>query len=102
LAALWRPLFIVPLFQLLFQNFASRAVLDALGSCLNNKYSEGYPGQRYVSLLCLAEPVTGMYHLMVHVGTTLGQKTYLSLGDKSQNSAQPLLHVAGIRKTRSF
>ncbi|XP_059991315.1 serine hydroxymethyltransferase, cytosolic isoform X2 [Lagenorhynchus albirostris] len=28
------------------ENFASRAVLEALGSCLNNKYSEGYPGQR--------------------------------------------------------
>ena len=22
-------------------------MLEALGSCLNNKYSEGYPGQRY-------------------------------------------------------
>uniref|UniRef100_A0A8C6CAA9 Serine hydroxymethyltransferase n=1 Tax=Monodon monoceros TaxID=40151 RepID=A0A8C6CAA9_MONMO len=29
------------------ENFASRAVLEALGSCLTNKYSEGYPGQRY-------------------------------------------------------
>ncbi|XP_074063758.1 serine hydroxymethyltransferase, cytosolic [Macrotis lagotis] len=29
------------------ENFASRAVLEALGSCLNNKYSEGFPGQRY-------------------------------------------------------
>ena len=29
------------------QNFCSRAALEALGSCLNNKYSEGYPGQRY-------------------------------------------------------
>uniref|UniRef100_A0AAX7V0G6 Serine hydroxymethyltransferase n=1 Tax=Astatotilapia calliptera TaxID=8154 RepID=A0AAX7V0G6_ASTCA len=29
------------------ENFASRAVLEALGSCMNNKYSEGYPGQRY-------------------------------------------------------
>uniref|UniRef100_V5GNG3 Serine hydroxymethyltransferase n=2 Tax=Ixodes ricinus TaxID=34613 RepID=V5GNG3_IXORI len=29
------------------ENFASRSVLEALGSCLNNKYSEGYPGQRY-------------------------------------------------------
>ncbi|ETE72452.1 Serine hydroxymethyltransferase, cytosolic, partial [Ophiophagus hannah] len=29
------------------ENFASRAVLEALGSCLNNKYSEGYPGQRW-------------------------------------------------------
>lgn len=29
------------------ENFASCAVLEALGSCMNNKYSEGYPGQRY-------------------------------------------------------
>jgi len=29
------------------ENFASKAVLDALGSCLNDKYSEGYPGLRY-------------------------------------------------------
>ncbi|KAG5832857.1 serine hydroxymethyltransferase, cytosolic [Anguilla anguilla] len=29
------------------ENFASRAVLEALGSCMHNKYSEGYPGQRY-------------------------------------------------------
>eukprot|EP00096_Caligus_rogercresseyi_P006283 TRINITY_DN22619_c0_g1_i1.p1 TRINITY_DN22619_c0_g1~~TRINITY_DN22619_c0_g1_i1.p1 ORF type:complete len:486 (+),score=105.05 TRINITY_DN22619_c0_g1_i1:17-1474(+) len=29
------------------ENFASRGVLEALGSCLNNKYSEGYPDQRY-------------------------------------------------------
>lgn len=28
------------------ENFTSRAVLEALGSCMNNKYSEGYPGQR--------------------------------------------------------
>ncbi|RZF36159.1 hypothetical protein LSTR_LSTR013383 [Laodelphax striatellus] len=29
------------------ENFCSRSALEALGSCLNNKYSEGYPGQRY-------------------------------------------------------
>lgn len=29
------------------ENFASKAVLEALGSVLNNKYSEGYPGKRY-------------------------------------------------------
>uniref|UniRef100_A0A8C9Y0H9 glycine hydroxymethyltransferase n=1 Tax=Sander lucioperca TaxID=283035 RepID=A0A8C9Y0H9_SANLU len=27
--------------------FLHRAALEAQGSCLNNKYSEGYPGQRY-------------------------------------------------------
>ena len=43
------------------ENFTSRAVLDALGSVLSNKYSEGYPAARYyggnenidqVELLC--------------------------------------------------
>lgn len=29
------------------ENFTSRAVLDALGSEMQNKYSEGYPGARY-------------------------------------------------------
>lgn len=29
------------------ENFTSRAVIEALGSCLTNKYSEGYPGARY-------------------------------------------------------
>jgi len=29
------------------ENFASRAVIDAMGTPLNNKYAEGYPGRRY-------------------------------------------------------
>lgn len=29
------------------ENFTSKAVLDAMGSCLTNKYAEGYPGRRY-------------------------------------------------------
>ncbi len=29
------------------ENFAPRAVLEAQGSVLNNKYAEGYPGKRY-------------------------------------------------------
>lgn len=29
------------------ENYASKDVLEALGSELNNKYSEGYPGRRY-------------------------------------------------------
>ncbi|HEY3387540.1 MAG TPA: serine hydroxymethyltransferase [Saprospiraceae bacterium] len=29
------------------ENFTSIAVLEAMGSCLTNKYAEGYPGKRY-------------------------------------------------------
>lgn len=33
--------------SLLAQNFTSKAVMEALGSCLTNKYAEGLPGARY-------------------------------------------------------
>jgi glycine hydroxymethyltransferase len=29
------------------ENLTSKAVMECLGSCLTNKYSEGYPGKRY-------------------------------------------------------
>jgi len=29
------------------ENFTSKQVLEAMGSCLTNKYAEGYPGHRY-------------------------------------------------------
>lgn len=29
------------------ENFTSQAVMDAMGSCLTNKYAEGYPRRRY-------------------------------------------------------
>ena len=29
------------------ENYASKAVMEAMGSCLTNKYSEGYVGKRY-------------------------------------------------------
>ena len=29
------------------ENFVSEDVMQAMGSCLTNKYAEGYPGKRY-------------------------------------------------------
>jgi len=29
------------------ENFASKEVINAMGTCLTNKYAEGYPGKRY-------------------------------------------------------
>ncbi len=29
------------------ENFVSMQVMEAMGSCLTNKYAEGYPGRRY-------------------------------------------------------
>eukprot|EP00606_Chrysophyceae_sp_TOSAG23-5_P000359 GSChrysophyteH2.ASY1.ANO1.957.1 assembled CDS len=32
------------------ENFTSKSVMQALGSCMSNKYSEGYPGARCVCI----------------------------------------------------
>lgn len=39
------------------ENYASKAVLEAVGSVLTNKYSEGYPGARYYNGNALADDV---------------------------------------------
>jgi glycine hydroxymethyltransferase len=42
------------------ENFASRAVLDCLGSCLTNKYSEGVVGARYYGGNEIIDKVEGL------------------------------------------
>ncbi len=39
------------------ENYASVAVLEACGSVLNNKYSEGYPGRRYYEGQQFIDPI---------------------------------------------
>src|SRR5207245_6600056 len=39
------------------ENYVSRAVLQATGSVLTNKYSEGYPGRRYYEGQQLIDPI---------------------------------------------
>jgi glycine hydroxymethyltransferase len=80
------------------ENFASRAVLAALGSVMNNKYAEGYPGKRYyggcgevdkVEVLAQerAKQLFGADHANVqpHSGSQANMTAYLALiehGDK--------------------
>lgn len=80
------------------ENFASRAVLAALGSVMNNKYAEGYPGKRYyggcsevdkVEILAQdrAKVLFGADHANVqpHSGSQANMTAYLALiehGDK--------------------
>lgn len=41
------------------ENVTSRAVFDALGSPMSNKYSEGYPGARYYGTTSTIDVHTG-------------------------------------------
>jgi glycine hydroxymethyltransferase len=80
------------------ENFVSRAVLEATGSVMTNKYAEGYPGRRYyggcefvdvVERLAIerAKEVFGAEHVNVqpHSGTSANMAVYfgfLKPGDK--------------------
>ncbi|HLF12201.1 MAG TPA: serine hydroxymethyltransferase [Gammaproteobacteria bacterium] len=74
------------------ENYASQAVMEATGSILNNKYSEGYPGRRYyegqdyidqVELLAIerAKNLFGARHANVqpYSGSPANQAVYLAL-----------------------
>ncbi len=80
------------------ENHVSRAVLDAQGSVLTNKYAEGYPGSRYYGGCEYADEVEqlatdratelfGAEHVNVqpHSGTQANQAVYFAMlepGDK--------------------
>jgi glycine hydroxymethyltransferase len=76
------------------ENYASRAVLEATGSILTNKYSEGYPGRRYyegqqnidrLEELCIerARQVFGAEHVNVqpYSGSPANQAVYVALAE---------------------
>src|SRR5688500_18401134 len=80
------------------ENFVSRAVLEAAGSVLTNKYAEGYPGKRYYGgcefvdvaealAISRAKTLFGAEHANVqpHSGAQANMAVYLTLlqpGDK--------------------
>ncbi len=74
------------------ENFTSRAVLQAVGSVLTNKYAEGLPGKRYyggcevvdeVERLAIerARAVFGCEHVNVqpHSGATANEAAYMAM-----------------------
>ena len=74
------------------ENFVSRAVLEAAGSVLTNKYAEGYPGRRYyggceyvdvVERLAIerAKALFGAEHVNVqpHSGTSANMAVYFAV-----------------------
>jgi glycine hydroxymethyltransferase len=74
------------------ENFVSRAVLEAAGSVLTNKYAEGYPGKRYYggcefvdvverAAIARAKTLFGAEHANVqpHSGAQANMSVYLTL-----------------------
>ncbi len=74
------------------ENFVSRAVLEAQGSILTNKYAEGYPGRRYYGgcenvdiaeelAIARARELFGAEHANVqpHSGSQANMAVYLTM-----------------------
>jgi len=74
------------------ENFVSRAVLEAAGSVLTNKYAEGYPGKRYYggcefvdvverAAIARAKSLFGAEHVNVqpHSGAQANMSVYMTL-----------------------
>ena len=79
------------------ENYASRAVLEATGSIMTNKYSEGYARDRYyegqqqidkLEMLCVerAKTVFGADHVNVqpYSGSPANQAVYLALAEPGE------------------
>ncbi|MBN8995790.1 MAG: serine hydroxymethyltransferase [Rhizobiales bacterium] len=80
------------------ENIVSRAVLEALGSVMTNKYAEGYPGKRYYGgceFVDIAEQLAidrakklfgaAFANVQTHSGSQMNQAVFLALlqpGDK--------------------
>ena len=99
------------------ENFCSENIMKAVGSCLTNKYSEGYPGKRYyggcdvvdeLESYCIAEwqkVFSTDYHVNVqpHSGSSANLAVYQALlvpGDKvlsmELNNGSHLTHGAPV------
>jgi len=74
------------------ENFVSRAVLEAVGSVLTNKYAEGYPGHRYyggcqfvdeVETLAIERAKTlfkcNFANVQPHSGSTANQAAFMAM-----------------------
>src|SRR5262249_23138756 len=74
------------------ENFVSRAVMEAAGSVLTNKYAEGYPGKRYYggcefvdvverAAIARAKALFGADHVNVqpHSGAQANMAVYMTL-----------------------
>lgn len=80
------------------ENFISPAIMDAMGSVLNNRYSEGYPGARYYGGQAVMDQIeqiaidrakslfrAGHANVQPHAGAPANIATYFALaepGDK--------------------
>ncbi len=76
------------------ENYASRAVREASGSILTNKYAEGYPGKRWY---CGCEPVDSMEEIAIRRACELFGAEHANVQPHCGSSANLIVYQAAIK-----
>src|SRR5476649_2443255 len=76
------------------ENYASRAVLEAQGSQLTNKYAEGYPGKRYYGG-CAEVDIAE--HLAIERAKQLFRADYANVQPHSGSQANQAVYMAALK-----
>lgn len=81
------------------ENIVSKAVLEAQGSCLTNKYAEGYPGRRYYGG---CEVVDIAENLAIERAKQLFQCSFVNVQPHSGSQANQVVFLALLKPGDSF
>ncbi|MBI4132084.1 MAG: serine hydroxymethyltransferase [Candidatus Sungbacteria bacterium] len=76
------------------ENIASPAILEALGSALVNKYSEGYPGKRYYAGNSVADVVERLAQERARKAFRLGRQWHVNVQPYSGSPANLAVYFA--------
>jgi len=76
------------------ENYASRAVLEAQGSLLTNKYAEGYPGRRYYGGCAFVDVAE---HLAIERARRLFGAEYVNVQPHSGSQANQAVYLAFLK-----
>ncbi|MCG6953925.1 MAG: serine hydroxymethyltransferase [Betaproteobacteria bacterium] len=76
------------------ENYVSRAVLEAQGSQLTNKYAEGYPGKRYYGGCAFVDIAE---HLAIERAKTLFSAEYANVQPHSGSQANQAAYLAFLK-----
>lgn len=76
------------------ENYASKAVMDAQGSILTNKYAEGYPGKRYYGG---CEFIDGIETLAIERAKKLFHVAYANVQPHAGSQANMAVYMASMK-----
>lgn len=80
------------------ENIVSKAVMEALGSSLTNKYSEGYPGKRYYAGNAVIDTIESLVHERARIAFGLSDRWHINTQALSGSPANMAAYYALLKQ----